>query len=102
MGGVLTAGDYPRALALSQTAQRIAPAGSSAEIQATAQEGRLWARLGQPRDNAISRVQSIAGSMAQSDRPEHHYIYDPTKALAYTATTLAWIGDTAAEGFARQ
>ncbi len=42
---VLTAGDYRRALALSQTAQQIAPRGSSAQIQATAQEGRAWARL---------------------------------------------------------
>ncbi len=101
---VLTAGDYPRALELSQTAQRIAPRGSSASIQATAQEGRLWARLGQPRDTfaAINRVQTLAGSLPQPDRPEHHYVYDPTKALAYTATTLAWIGDVAAAGFARQ
>lgn len=101
---VLTAGDYPRALDLSQAAQRIAPRGSSAQIQATAQEGRLWARLDRSRDTfaAINRVQELAGSMSRPDRPEHHYVYDPTKALAYTATTLAWIGDTAAEGFARQ
>jgi hypothetical protein len=35
------------------------------------------------------------------DRPEHHYRYDPAKAEAYTATTLAWVGDPAAERFAR-
>ncbi len=101
---VLTAGNYPRAVELSQTAQRIAPRGSSAAIQATAQEGRLWARLGEPRDtfDAVNRVQSFAGSMAPPDRPEHHYRYDPNKALAYTATTLAWLGDTAAERYARE
>lgn len=101
---VLTAGHYPRALALSQAAQRIAPRGSSAQIQATAQEGRAWARLGEPRDTytAIDRVQALAGSLPQPDRPEHHYRYDPTKAMAYTATTLAWLGDAAAEGYARE
>ena len=35
------------------------------------------------------------------DRPEHHYRYDPAKSEAYTATTLAWLGDPAAEGYAR-
>jgi len=43
---VLTDGDYRRAVDLSQTAQRLAPRGSSAAIQATAQEGRAWARMG--------------------------------------------------------
>lgn len=101
---VLTAGDYRRALALSQTAQQLAPRGSSAQIQATAQEGRAWARLGEPRDTyaAIDRVQALAGSLPQPDRPEHHYRYDPTKAMAYTATTLTWLGDAAAEGYARE
>jgi len=35
------------------------------------------------------------------DHPEHHYRYDPAKAISYTATTLAWVGDPAAEEFAR-
>jgi hypothetical protein len=33
--------------------------------------------------------------------PEHHYQYDPAKSDAYTATTLAWLGDPAASGYAR-
>ncbi len=36
------------------------------------------------------------------DRPEHHYRYDPPKAQFYVATTLSWLGDTAAEGLGRQ
>lgn len=101
---VLTVGDYRRAVELSQAAQRIAPRGGSAQIQATAQEGRVRARLGEQRDTyaAIDRVQALAGSLPPPDRPEHHYRYDPTKALAYTATTLAWAGDAAAEGYARE
>jgi hypothetical protein len=35
------------------------------------------------------------------DRPEHHYRYDPAKSQAYTATTLSWLGDPAAETIAR-
>jgi len=101
---VLTEGDYRRAVALSQTAQLIAPRGSSATIQATAQEGRAWARLGAARDtyDAINRVNRLAASLPRPERPEHHYRYDPTKAVAYTATTLAWVGDNAAEGYARE
>jgi hypothetical protein len=34
-------------------------------------------------------------------QPGHHYQYDPDKLTAYTATTLAWLGDPAAETYAR-
>ena len=43
---VLTAGDYQQAAGISRAAQRIAPRDGSAFIQAIAQEGRAWARLG--------------------------------------------------------
>lgn len=39
--------------------------------------------------------------MPAPDRPEHHYRYDPAKSEAYVATTLAWLGDPAAERYAR-
>ncbi|MHC0432651.1 helix-turn-helix transcriptional regulator, partial [Streptomyces sp. O3] len=101
---VLTDGDYARALELSQAAQELAPAGTSAAIQATAQEGRARARLGEGPETyaAIERVQRMAGAMVPRKGTEHHYQYDPGKALAYTATTLAWVGDPAAEDYARQ
>ncbi|MGW6459237.1 helix-turn-helix domain-containing protein [Streptomyces sp. NPDC055078] len=101
---VLTQGDYSRALELSRIAQRIAPAGSSASVQATAQEGRARARLGQSAETyaAINRVQQMSESKGTPDRPEHHYQYDPGKSLSYTATTLAWVGDPAAESHARE
>ncbi|GAA0723565.1 helix-turn-helix transcriptional regulator [Dactylosporangium roseum] len=100
---VLTDGRYPEALALSQRAQSIAPAGGSALIQATAQEGRAWARMGgsaETRD-ALERVARLVSNLRTPERPEHHYRYDPAKAISYTATTLAWVGDPAAEQFAR-
>jgi tetratricopeptide (TPR) repeat protein len=99
----LTEGDHRTALTLARTAQEIAPRGSSAHIQATAQEGRAWARLGQAAEthDVLDRVAQLVSSLARPDRPEHHYRYDPDKATAYVATTLAWVGDPAAEPYAR-
>jgi transcriptional regulator with XRE-family HTH domain len=99
----VTDGDYRRAVELSQGAQRIAPPSGSAFIQATAQEGRAWARLGagpETRD-AMARVERLVAPLPQPDRPEHHFRYDPAKSDAYTATTLAWVGDPAAAPYAR-
>ncbi|HEX8630402.1 MAG TPA: helix-turn-helix domain-containing protein [Catenuloplanes sp.] len=99
----LTAGDFRRAVELSHQAQAIAPRGGSAVIQATAQEGRAWARLGDRvrTREALDRVERLVAPLPVPDRPEHHYRYDPQKALAYVATTLAWAGDPAAEQYAR-
>ncbi|MGH3838642.1 MAG: helix-turn-helix domain-containing protein [Pseudonocardiaceae bacterium] len=100
---VLNDGDYYHAVELSQAAQRLAPRGSSAAIQATAQEGRAWARLGKAKDthDALNRVEKFVSRMAKPETPEHHYHYDPDKAEAYVATTLAWLGDVASEHHAR-
>jgi tetratricopeptide (TPR) repeat protein len=101
---VLTEGDYQRAVRLSQGAQAVAPRSSSAYIQATAQEGRAWARLGAAPETraALARVEQMVSPMPMPDRPEHHFRYDPAKSDAYTATTLSWLGDPAAPGVARQ
>jgi tetratricopeptide (TPR) repeat protein len=100
---VLTCGDYQGAAELAQRAQAIAPRGSSAHIQATAQEGRAWARMGQASEtrDALARVERLVSPLPRPERPEHHYQYDPAKALSYTATTLAWVGDPGAEQYAR-
>lgn len=100
---VLTSGDYLAAVDLSRQAQAVAPRGGSAYIQATAQEGRAWARMGQPgrTREVLARVDRLVSSLPVPDRPEHHYRYDPDKALSYAATTLAWAGDPAAEEHAR-
>jgi transcriptional regulator with XRE-family HTH domain len=100
----LTASDFKAAVDLSRAAQGFAPVGSSVAIQAAAQEGRGWARLGSRQETyiAIDRVQRMASSLGDPARPEHHYRYDPAKSISYAATTLTWIGDPAAEGFARE
>lgn len=101
---VLTTGDYRRAADLAQVAQRVAPKSGSAFIQATAQEGRAWARMRDATQTraALARVEKLVSPLPMPDRPEHHYQYDPAKSQAYTATTLSWLGDPAAEPYARQ
>ncbi|MFC5820715.1 helix-turn-helix transcriptional regulator [Nonomuraea harbinensis] len=100
---VLIDGEYRRALTLTRAAQRVAPRGSSAYIQAAAQEGRAWARLGAARETreALNVVARLVAPLPTPDRPEHHYRYDPAKSDAYIATTLSWLGDSAAESYAR-
>lgn len=100
---VLTSGGYPKAAELSQAAQSIAPRHGSAYIQATAQEGRAWARMGARAETTavLSRIERMVAPLPVPDQPEHHYRYDPAKAESYTATTLAWSGDPAAEQVAR-
>ncbi|WP_406295783.1 helix-turn-helix domain-containing protein [Embleya sp. NBC_00888] len=101
---ILTQGDYSRSLTLSRAAQSLAPKGSSVAIQATAQEGRAYARLGLSREtyDSIARVHEFVSRLSSTDRPEHHYLYDPDKSTSYTATTLSWLGDPAAEDYARE
>lgn len=100
---VLTEKDYARAAAYAQAAQRTAPKDGSAYIQATGQEARALARLGAAREArvALARTEALVTPLPMPDRPEHHYQYDPAKSDAYTATTLAWLGDPAASGYAR-
>lgn len=99
----LTDGDFMAAAELSRAAQGIAPEDSSAYIQATAQEGRALARLGDSAGTygALRRVARLVSGLHTPDRPEHHFRYDPAKSDAYVATTLSWLGDPAAESYAR-
>jgi transcriptional regulator with XRE-family HTH domain len=101
---LLVTGDYPGAVRLAQAAQRAAPTGSSVLIQATAQEGRAWARLGAAAEtrDALSRTEALVSPLPQPSQPEHHYKYDPAKADSYVATTLSWAKDPAAVDIARQ
>ncbi len=99
----LTSGEYATAAELSRAAQSLAPESSSAFIQATAQEGRALARLGDRAGTygALRRVARLVFGLDTPERPEHHFRYDPAKSDAYVATTLSWLGDPAAESYAR-
>jgi hypothetical protein len=67
---VLTAGNYRRAAEVAQAAQRVAPRDGSAFIQATAQEGRAWARLGAAVESraALARVERLVSPLPVPDR----------------------------------
>lgn len=71
----------------SQVAQR----SSSACIQATAQEGRAWARLGAAEETraTLNRATHLVEPLRRPDRPERHHRYDPAKPEAFIATTLS-------------
>lgn len=99
----LTSGEFAGAAELSRAAQSLAPKGSSAFIQATAQEARALARLGDSKGTyeALRRVARLVSGLSMPERPEHHFRYDPAKSDAYVATTLAWLGDPTAESYAR-
>ncbi|WP_433714618.1 helix-turn-helix domain-containing protein [Nocardia sp. CA-084685] len=99
----LTGGEFTAAAELSRAAQSLAPENSSAFIQATAQEGRALARLGDSKGTygALRKAARMVSGLSTPDRPEHHFRYDPAKSDAYVATTLAWLGDPAAESYAR-
>ena len=55
----------------------------------------------QTRD-ALARTEALVAPLPTPGLPEHHYRYDPAKSDAYVATTLSWLGDPAAERYARQ
>lgn len=90
----LTTGNARKAAHLSQRAQQLAPARCSAAIQATAQEGRAHARLGNTSATyrAVETVHALAEGLDRQHELEHHYQYDTGKVASYTATTLAWLG----------
>jgi hypothetical protein len=70
------------------------------------QEARASARLGLARDTyrLLDESASALERMPAPEHPEHHFVFDPRKLVAYTATTLAWLGDdeTLAEEYARR
>lgn len=95
--------DWRRAAALAEAGQGVAPAGSSAAVQLTAQRARAAARLG---DGATVRAAlDHAGRIIDrqpGDRSrDSHFAFDDRKLSGYTATTLAWVGDPAGERRAR-
>jgi hypothetical protein len=80
---VLTAGGYQRAVKLSKAAQAMAPPGSSALVQATAQEGRAWARLKQSKEtrDAMSRVSALVASREKAPAAGPPLPVRPTEVL---------------------
>ncbi len=95
--------DWPRAAELAAAGEAVSPQGSSAAAQMAMQSARAAARLGDgPQVWAALRRCAVASQRQSRDRPpDHHFYFDGNKLELYTGTALAWLGDPAAEGYAR-
>jgi transcriptional regulator with XRE-family HTH domain len=95
--------DWARAAVLAAAGEASAPMGSSAAAQLAMQSARAAARLDDgPAVRAALRRCSVASEQQSRERPpDHHYFFDGDKIELYTATALAWLGDPAAEDYAR-
>jgi hypothetical protein len=95
--------DWSRAAELAAAGEAIAPSGSPAVAQLAMQTARAAARLGDgPGMRAALRRSAAAADRQSQDRPpDHHFFFDVSKRDLYTGTALAWLGDPAAEVYAR-
>jgi transcriptional regulator with XRE-family HTH domain len=95
--------DWPRVMALATAGEAVAPIGSPAAAQLAMQAARAAARLGDgPGMRAALRRSATAADRQSQERPtDHHFYFDASKAQLYTGTSLAWLGDPAAEDYAR-
>jgi len=102
----LTDHRYGEAAALCRTGREPAPADTSAHVQLAVQEARASARLGLAPEThrLLDEAADALDRMPPPEHPEHHFVFDPCKMVAYTATTLAWLGDDPplAEEYARR
>lgn len=95
--------DWPRAATLAAAGEAAAPPGSPAAAQLAVQAARATARLGDGSAvRAALRRCAIALERQSHERPpDHHFYFDGQKFELYTGTALAWLGDPAAEDYAR-
>jgi transcriptional regulator with XRE-family HTH domain len=95
--------DWPRAADLAAAGEAIAPAGSPAAAQLAVQSARAAARLddGPGMRAALRRCAILLERQSRERPPDHHFFFDGNKLDLYTGTALAWLGDPAAEDYAR-
>jgi tetratricopeptide (TPR) repeat protein len=67
----------------------------SASVQLTLQAAKGWARLGERREAeaALERGWALLNRLAPADRPENHFVFDPSKYAFYAAPIYQWIGE---------
>lgn len=95
--------DWARAAELAEAGEAIAPTGSPAAAQLAVQAARAAARLGDGPGMraALRRCAALLERQSRDRSPEHHFFFDGNKLDLYTGTALAWLGDPAAEDYAR-
>jgi len=67
----------------------------SASVQLTLQAAKGWARLGARREAeaALQRGWALLDRLAPADRPENHFVFDPSKYAFYAAPIYQWLGE---------
>jgi transcriptional regulator with XRE-family HTH domain len=95
--------DWPRAATLAAAGEAVAPIGSPVAAQLAMQSARTAARLGdsQGMRAALHRSATAADRQSRDRPPDHHFQFDASKRDLYTGTSLAWLGDPAAEDYTR-
>lgn len=95
--------NWSQAAALAAAGEALAPPDSSVAVQLAAQSARTAARLGDGPEvrAALRRCVATLDRQPQDRPPDHHFYFDGSKLVLYTGTALAWLGDPAAEEYAR-
>ncbi|PRY00693.1 helix-turn-helix domain-containing protein [Allonocardiopsis opalescens] len=99
----LTEGRYPDVVAAAQAGQEHAGV-TSAGVQLALQEAKAWARMGDSRaEDAMKAGNKVLAQLPRPTHPEHHFVFDPSKAEFYAATIYALLGwNDVAEEHARE
>ena len=94
---------WPRAAELAAAGEAVAPPGSPAAAQLAVQAARAAARIddGPGVRAALRRCAVAVDRQSQQRPPDHHFYFDGDKLDLYSGTALSWLGDPAAEEFAR-
>ena len=98
-------GRYREAVDLARAGQGFAGRATSATVQLAVQEARAWARRGDKAEvrGAMRRAGAALRRLPRPAHPEHHFVFDPSKLLFYTATCFVRVGDAErAEEYARE
>lgn len=95
--------DWPRAAELAAAGEALVPAGSPATAQLAVQAARAAARLGDgPGVRAgLRRCAALLERQSRERPPDHHFFFDGDTLDLCSGTALSWLGDPAAEDFAR-
>jgi transcriptional regulator with XRE-family HTH domain len=67
----------------------------SASVQLALQAAKGWAKLGDQceADSALRHGSSLLNQLPQSEHPEHHFVFDPSKYEFYAAPIYEWLGE---------
>lgn len=102
----LTAGHADDAAVFCDAGLAVAPANSSAQVQLMIQRARSAAKLGdaQTTYDMIDQGAAALDRVPKPEHPEHHYVFDPRRLLAYSAGALVALADddVLAEDYARR